>query len=242
MQPAGTTLTTTCFKLGERELNLVGRDDSSSRLVMREIFQDRVYAPVAGIAPPRVVLDIGAHTGFSSGFFRLVYPDAAIMCVEPDPDSFAILSGNVERIGNCRAFNLGLFERDGVAHFNAAQISVLSSLFPVKYGGVPTQAAQVTLRHAGDFANELCAQFALPGFDLIKIDTEGAELPILAALGDRVGQAGVIHLEFHSHADRRAIDELLCRTHTLCHGRIERADLGTLTYVATRLLAPGKPG
>lgn len=242
MQPAGTRLKTTHFKLGERGLDLVGRDDSSSALVIREIFQDRVYAPVPGIAPPRVVLDIGAHTGFSSGFFRLVYPDAAILCVEPDPDSFAILSGNTGRIGNCRAFNLGLYERDTVAHFNAARISVLSSIFPMKYDGVPAEAAAVTLRHAGAFADELAAQFNLPGFDLIKIDTEGAELPILAALGDRVAQAGVIHLEFHSHADRRAIDETLCRTHTLCHGRIERPDLGTLTYVATRLLAAGKPG
>lgn len=242
MQPAGKPLKTTHFKLGDRGLDLLGRDDSSSALVMREIFQDRVYAPVPGIAPPRVVLDIGAHTGFSSGFFRLMYPDAAILCVEPDPESFSILVDNADRIGNCRAFNLGLFERDAVAHFNAAQISVLSSLFPMKYDGVPAAATAVTLRHAGTFADELAAQFHLPGFDLIKIDTEGAELPILGALGDRVAQAHVIHLEFHSHADRRAIDDLLCRTHTLWHGRIERPDLGTLTYVATQLMPARRPG
>ncbi|CAH0270908.1 FkbM family methyltransferase [Roseomonas sp. CECT 9278] len=241
MQAAGTPLKTTHFKRGDHGLDLVGRDDSSSALVIREIFHDRVYAPVPGIAPPRVVLDIGAHTGFSSGFFRLMYPNAAIFCVEPDPESFAILAGNAERIGNCRAFNLGLFERDTVAHFNAARISVLSSLFPMKYDGVPAQSAAVQLRHAGAFAGELAAQHDLPGFDLIKIDTEGAELAILGALGDRVAQAHVIHLEFHSHADRRAIDDLLCRTHVLCHGRIERPDLGTLTYVATRLIPQRHP-
>ncbi|BDG73327.1 FkbM family methyltransferase [Roseomonas fluvialis] len=223
------------FQAGERQVTLDVRDDSSTHLVIREVFQDGVYAPVAGIAPPRVVLDIGGHIGLTSAFFRLVYPHAAIIAVEPDPSSFAILSGNAERIGNCRAFKLGLYERDAIAHFNAAQISVLSSLFPLQHEGVPSTATQVRLRHAGAFADELSAQFALPGFDLIKIDTEGAELAILGALGDRVAQANVIHLEFHSAADRRAIDDLLCRTHVLARGRIDKPDLGTLTYVAKRL-------
>jgi FkbM family methyltransferase len=235
MEPDATPLKTLRFTLGERQLDLVGRDDSATGLVLREIFQDNVYAAVAGLPPPRVVLDIGAHLGFSSGYFRLAYPNAAILCVEPDPGSFAILSGNTERIGNCRAFNLGLFERDTTAHFNASRISVLSSLFESPHG-VAAQAVAVRLRHAGAFVDELCAQFSLPGIDVIKIDTEGAELPILRALGDRVAQANLIHLEFHSHADRRAIDDLLCRTHTLCHGRIERPNLGTVTYAATRLL------
>jgi FkbM family methyltransferase len=237
MQPAATPLKTLRFTLGERQVDLVGRDDSSTALLLQEIFRDRVYAPVPGLPAPRVVLDIGAHQGFTSGFFRLTYPGAAILSVEPDPESFAILSGNAQRIGNCVAFNLGLFERDATAHFNAAKISVLSSLFPVNHQGVPSEGVAVRLRHAGAFADELCAQYNLPGIDLIKIDTEGAELPILHALGDRVAQAGVIQLEFHSHADRRAIDDLLCRTHTLCHGRIDRPNLGTVTYAATRLLA-----
>lgn len=237
MQPAQTTLVRRNFQAGDRQVSLDVRDDSSTRLVIREIFQDAVYAPPPGVAPPRVVLDIGGHIGISSAFFRLAYPNAAILTIEPDPTSFAILSGNTGHIGNCRAFNLGLFERDTVAHFNAAQISVLSSVFPIPHQGVPTAATQVQLRHAGAFADELAAQFKLPGFDLIKIDTEGAELAILGALGDRVAQANVIHLEFHSAADRRALDDLLCRTHVLVRGRIDKADLGTLTYVAKHLVA-----
>jgi FkbM family methyltransferase len=235
MQAAGPALIRRVFQAGDREVTLEVRDDSSTQLVSREVFHDAVYAPVANIAPPRVVLDIGGHIGLTSAFFRLVYPHAAILAVEPDPGSFAILSGNAERIGNCRAFNVGLYDRDALAHFNAAQISVLSSLFPVPHDGVASAAAHVRLRHAGAFADELAVQFALPGFDLIKIDTEGAELAILGALGERVAQANVIHLEFHSAADRRAIDDLLCRTHVLWRGRIDGPDLGTLTYVAKRL-------
>lgn len=240
MQPAAPPLIRRAFRLGERAVEIDLRDDSSSRLVVREIFKDGVYAPIPRIAPPRAVLDIGGHLGCASAYFRLAYPDAAIVCVEPDPASFAILSANAGRIGNCHAVNLGLHDHDGEAAFHSARISVLSSLLPMKYQGVAAETSQVRLRHAGAFADEACARLGLPGFDLIKIDTEGMELPILAALGDRVARAGVIHLEFHSHADRRAIDEALCHTHTLCHGRIERPDLGTLTYVATRLLAaPG---
>ncbi|MBR0682447.1 FkbM family methyltransferase [Roseomonas eburnea] len=238
MQAGHARLKARWFKYDGRQLELLGREDTSTGHVIREIFKEKVYAPVRGLPPPRSVLDIGAHLGFASAYFRLMYPEATIFCAEPDPDSFAILSRNAERIGNCHAFNVGLFDKDTTAGFNAARISVLSSLFPFDGGRIATNAIEVRLRHAGAFAAELRERFGVPGFDLIKMDTEGAELPILAALGDLVAAAGVIHLEFHSHADRRTIDGLLCRTHRLFHGRIEQPNRGTLTYAATHLL-PG---
>lgn len=238
MQDTQTGLRPISFANNDRRLELLGRADSSTALVVREIYKDQVYAPVPGCPPPRAVLDVGAHLGFASGYFRLMYPEATIFCAEPDPASFAVLTRNAERIGNCHAFNVGLFDKDTTAHFNAAQISVLSSLFPFDGGRIATEAIEVQLRHAGAFAAELRERFGVPGFDLIKLDTEGAELPILSALGDLVAAANVIQLEFHSHADRRVIDELLCRTHRLVHGRIDKPNRGTLTYGAARLL-PG---
>lgn len=236
MEPTQPQLKNVTLKRDDRSVDMVLRDDSSTRLVLREIFTNHVYSVIPGLAPPRAVLDIGAHIGVASGFFRLVYPDAAIFCVEPDPDSYAILARNAERIGRCEAFNIGLLDRDMTAAFNAAKISVLSSLFPYDEGAIATDTIDVTVRDAGSFAAEISNRFSVPGFDIIKIDTEGAELPILRSLGPVVGRASVIHLEFHSHEDRRAIDDLLCATHCLCQGRIEKHNRGTLTYLASHLL------
>lgn len=215
---------------GDREVQVLGRSDTSTGLVLKELFDRRVYAPVPGRTAPRAILDIGAYVGLTAGYFRLVYPDATLCCVEPDPASYAVLARNAETLGRCHAFNLGLFDRDGTATFHASEIPVLSSLFPSAGGRSKRDQVQVRLRHAGAFFDEMLSRCGLPGFDLIKMDTEGSELPILRALGERIAGIGVIQLEFHSHDDRRAIDDLLCQTHRLAHGRIDEPHRGTLTY------------
>jgi hypothetical protein len=75
-------------------------------------------------------------------------------------------------------------------------------------------------------ADRALAQAQVLTIDLLNIDTEGAELPILAALASCLAGVRVAHLEFHGEADRRAIEALLAPTHLLWSGTIERGTTG----------------
>lgn len=66
---------------------------------------------------------------------------------------------------------------------------------------------------------------------ILKVDTEGMELPILRALEEALADVEVIHLEYHSDEDRRELDALLSGSHVLFTSRASEPDRGTVTYV-----------
>jgi FkbM family methyltransferase len=215
---------------GGRKIDLVVPDEDGIRYVANEVFRDQCYKPVPGVPPPRAVLDIGANVGLAAAYFRLLYPDALIDCVEPDPETWKFLSLNGPRIGNCRLHQVGLYEGDCEKQFYAATNPVLSSLS--RNPSAQATARSLMLRDAGRFVSGL----GVERFDLIKIDTEGAELPIIRSLGNIVRNAATVYIEFHSREDRRAIDDLMNPSHCLFLGEIESAHRGHFTYVANALV------
>ena len=70
---------------------------------------------------------------------------------------------------------------------------------------------------------------------MLKVDTEGCEVPIFASLLERLGGVKVIYLEYHSEADRRELDAMLSPTHQLFFGRLV-GDSGELLYLAHHLV------
>jgi FkbM family methyltransferase len=217
---------------GGGSLELTLPTDKSTDYVANEIFRRHCYAPVRGLPPAKTILDIGANVGLAAAYFRLLHKDALIHCIEPDPAAFGFLERNAAVIGNCRVHRAGLYDQDCTRTFLAATSSALSSLSrnPI----ARSRAVELELRAAGPFVRGL----NVARFDIIKIDTEGAELPILRSLGDIVLGCPTVYLEFHSHADRLAIDELLCRTHWLERGNIAAAHRGELTYLSKEAAPP----
>jgi hypothetical protein len=67
--------------------------------------------------------------------------------------------------------------------------------------------------------------------DIIKIDTEGCEIPIINSIVDSFRNAKAVYLEYHSEDDRLKIDRLLCHTHVLFYGKIPHPHRGELVYV-----------
>jgi hypothetical protein len=71
---------------------------------------------------------------------------------------------------------------------------------------------------------------------ILKLDTEGCEVPILTALQNYLPQTEVIYLEYHSEFDRRRIDSMLDRTHVLFHAAVFEPHRGTIGYIAADVL------
>lgn len=142
--------------------------NAESLELLYEIFAERCYEVSV---PPRnfgntsgpKVLDVGANTGVFAAYVLSRWPNASITCVEPDPT-------NLQALRTCRESNPGsditIVEAaattfDGVVNFRGG----LGSGSLISDEGEPTRAV--------DFF-ELA-----PGFDLVKMDIERGEWPIL---------------------------------------------------------------
>jgi hypothetical protein len=74
----------------------------------------------------------------------------------------------------------------------------------------------------------------ITAIDVLKIDTEGCEVPILESIAAWLPEMKAIYLEYHSERDRLAIDRMLCETHILVSGKVTYPHRGELCYVSYR--------
>jgi FkbM family methyltransferase len=195
------TLTST----DKKTLQLKAPNDGSIRFVLKEIFEGRCYPIVADIGDVRSILDVGANVGLAAGHFRSHYPAAKIYCVEPDLRAFSYLRANATVIGNCEVYNVGLWDCDCTQILNLGASTVLTSALGKETG------AKASIQCLG--SAKFCS--GIGTIDVLKIDTEGAEVPILWGMRQLLADIKVIYLEFHSHMDRCVIDVLLSETHAL---------------------------
>ena len=201
-------------------------DDPGIRYVLDEVLTRDCYAPVPGVEDIATIVDVGANVGIAAARLRLAHPAARILCFEPNPSALDFLRVNAPRAG-AELHTFGLGETDAMLPlYQGTHSTVTASLTPRDMtqanplGTIAIRAADAALAESG-----------VAKVDLLKIDTEGAELPILRALAKFLPAVKVVHLEFHSEADRRAIEALFAPTHLLWAGAIERANSGQLTFL-----------
>jgi FkbM family methyltransferase len=125
-----------------------------------------------------LILDIGARDGSYALLAAAVNPEAEVWAFEPDPAGFAALERNLvlnPTIG-VRASQTALAAHTGTASFFVAGgNSSLRQDF--RSGGVAE--VEVRVERGDDF---LAANAAGRRLDLLKIDTEGTEVDVLAGL------------------------------------------------------------
>jgi FkbM family methyltransferase len=156
--------------------------------VMRDIVIDEEY-DVARLEPGTIV-DLGANIGIGSAWFRARYPQARIIAVEPDPDTFVKLERNLGADARATLVNAAVGRESGeVTLFRPDGYSIAASVSDQRPEARPAgQVRACTL-------DELCAEHGLERLDLVKLDVEGAELDALDgfsrldAVGTIVGEA-----------------------------------------------------
>ena len=173
-----------------------------------------------------VVMDIGANCGSASVFFSSTYPQARILAFEPARVPYRVLTQNARRWNRIEPFNIGLSDRDDqVVLYEGEAGTGSSSVF--RRPGTTNRTERISLRSARAWLEE----HGVSRVDILKVDTEGCEMPILSDLRPVLPKVQVIYLEFHSEEDRRSIDELLGPTHDLAVARVLFGQ-GEMTYVS----------
>jgi FkbM family methyltransferase len=201
--------------------------------ISEEILAGKTYPEVPFVSEVKTVLDIGANIGAASVFFATSYPGATIYALEPASSPFGLLQQNVGTLANVRAFDFGLFsETTSSSLYRGRNDSVESSIFPTARTEEEQESVQL---HS---APEFLAEQGLESIDILKLDTEGCEVPILRALRPYIPAMKLIYVEYHSDRDRRLIDQLLAATHVLWRGQCSLVHRGEFCYLRRDLLPP----
>jgi FkbM family methyltransferase len=201
--------------------------------ISEEILAGRTYPEVPFVRGVTTILDIGANIGAATVFLATKYPGATVYAFEPANRPFALLRQNVEKLPNVRVFPFGLFSHDSsVSLYPGRTDTVESSIW--NSARTSPDSETISLR----CAVQVLGEFAIDQIDILKIDTEGCEVPILRSLTDFLPSVKLIYVEYHSDRDRRLIDQLLADTHVLWRGHATLVHRGEFCYLRRDLLPP----
>ena len=150
------------------------------------------YEPPASVAgvldahPALRVLDVGANIGLFSMFALERWPDGTVIGLEPDPGNFELLSRTVAD----NDFG-GRWQVERLAAFNApGRVPFAAGLYSDAHIAEPGAADTIEVPAVDFFVQAR-------GIDLIKMDIEGGEWPILTDPRLRELEAAVLVLEWH---------------------------------------------
>jgi len=202
--------------------------------IANDIFAGITYPIVPVVSDVKTVLDIGANVGAATFYYAMAYPDAQIYSLEPGSSPLSLLHQNIASLRNVKVFPFGLHcsERT-VTLFHGKKDSVESSLS----SSLRTSSESEQIRLVG--ASQFLSDHGIDKVDVMKIDTEGCEVPILRSLKSYLPEVKVLYVEYHSERDRRLIDGILAETHVLWRGHVNLAYRGEFCYLK-RELVPGE--
>lgn len=184
-------------------------------------------------SPPHV-LDVGANVGAFAYYATKRWPGCTIDCYEPNPEALAYLEKNT-RVFAPRAtvHRVAVSSAGGVRNmypsldrFGAPNI-LCSSLRAELVSPIGVEGAA--------FQVDTIAAHELPACTILKVDTEGCELNVIAGVvGSPHKLPTLILAEIHTRSDRRSIENcLIDADYELVGARIHSANLGLFAFVRT---------
>jgi FkbM family methyltransferase len=157
---------------------LSARPSSTDFLVFGQTFIGEPYACLDDLTDVDFIIDCGANVGFASAFLLSRFPDASLVAIEPDADTFRILERNLAPYGpRVRAEQAGVWS-------HATDLRIEER--PYRGGGAwtrqvrPCVPGEVPTLHAVDIPTVL-AQSGRDRISILKIDIEGAEHTVFSA-------------------------------------------------------------
>ena len=168
---------------------------------IKETFLDRFYERFGvGIEDGWTVVDIGGGIGDYTLFAATATPHGKVFAFEPFPESFALLQQNLaaNQATNVQAFAEAIWSQAGDLKIDSSigEPGQFISRSTDTQVGQSTQVPSISLEQA-------LARLQLEQVDLMKIDCEGAEYPILFNTpADVLGRVQRIVMEYHDRVTR----------------------------------------
>jgi FkbM family methyltransferase len=147
--------------------------DDSELIALEEILLEGEYDAAVDTGRPATIVDLGANCGQATLFFRSRFPDARILCAEPDPRTFATLRRNHGRDPLVTLRQVAVTGEDGWCRLEREAGSSWGTRVSSGPGAEVDHVPAVTLE-------TLLGQHGIEDVDLLKVDIEGMEHAALA--------------------------------------------------------------
>jgi FkbM family methyltransferase len=212
--------------------------DQNSKDVALDIWSGGVY-PLTElkkiIGPgPKAIVDVGANVGAFSVLMAGTWPESQIFAFEPGYPAFLLLTENAKLFKGISVFHCGLGKGEHLLPLHAGAYGPVGN--SIGKSSLNRKAiAEVVIRDAGRVFGELGVGEG--DIDIVKIDTEGCERPILESLQEFLPRIKVIFVEYHSEDDRRWIDAKLAASHHLFGGKAIGPHRGEFCFLRRDLAA-----
>jgi FkbM family methyltransferase len=163
--------------------------------LVREIFMRNTYFVELNKENPTIV-DIGAHIGLTTLYYKKLFPQSTVIAVEPHPANIKLLKQNVAQnlLTNVHIIEGAVAESTGEINLYADETQdqwfSTSRIKPHAWDGTKqTQAIQVPAVSLDDLITT--------PVDIVKMDIEGAEEGVLKASKTALNFVDHLLIEYH---------------------------------------------
>ena len=135
------------------------------------------------------VLDVGANVGQTATELLANFPDCTVHCFEPVRATFDVLRTALAAAPRATLVNAALGEAVGTSEILSCEDSLRSSMAFGEVGEIAPGTERETVQV--DTVDSYCERHGIERLSLLKIDTEGFELPVLRGAERMLGDSRV---------------------------------------------------
>lgn len=177
------------------------RDAREFLVSIEELFINEFYKFRPDTDRPKII-DCGSYIGTSILYFKINHPNAIVTGFEPDPSNYALLKHNLDNwaFTDTNIFNAAIWINNEGMSFSSS--GNMSSRLETDAGEVVNGAERVKTVRLGELLNE--------EIDFLKIDIEGAELPVLRDCSEKLKNVRNLFIEYHGKYEKMSeLNEIL---------------------------------
>ena len=149
------------------------------------------------------ILDVGAHIGLATLYFKHLYPDAEIVAFEPNPKYFKLLQKNIRQnaLTDVQLHQAAVSQKEGEITFYHTEnnsgwdASVIESMAP------PPNPQSIIVQSVK------LSHYINQTVDFLKLDIEGAETHVLEEIESQLQYIHQINIEYH-HLDKNQANQV----------------------------------
>ncbi len=143
----------------------------------------------------KTIIDGGANIGLFSIKMKNLYPNATIICVEPDPENYQLLKQNVSKYDNVFCENYGIWNAD-------TRLKVYDKFHIGKWGMVVEESITEGTVNAISI-DSLLRKYGIDQVDILKLDIETSEKIVFSNNYEQwLSKVKILIIELHDWVEK----------------------------------------
>ena len=188
------------FKVKIRQIDgkaVYCRSKTSDKFLLHSAFNVQFHIPPFEIMKDKAgtILDLGSNVGYTMVHYKHLYPKARVIGVEMDESNFEILKMNMAQFKNWEAVHGAIWTSDGTIDYSGQDEETLAiqGIDPLN------DALNLPRRSSKSYSiQSILDKYNVDRVDFMKMDIEGAEIPIFDEDLSWLERIQSMHVEVHN--------------------------------------------